>query len=869
MRLIGNPDAIAAYHTHSENYYFKQASEYEKLATRLGLKVKSDEQLDYVTIHGRLCSFMGLNDGQNINEETFSNLLCSKDTTGKSVCRRHKVIGIDLTFSAPKSVSITALVNKDSRITQAHDKAVLDTMAEIEKNHSIARPTSRMRWHTGKMVYATVRDGFSREHDPHLHTHVVVMNLTEWKGKVMGLWSREILNHDFNRNWDKVYQNHLGNRLKEAGYNLTCETGGQLRIDKISKRLEHEFSTRNRQIVEAEKGGQTHMGAWHKTRKRKQPLIDKERILNDWQARAERCEQKTEEQNRLETVQQRQKWSEEAKWSIEAEQERNGLRDNTTEVDKWQLAIRRATDKSATASKQALTAEYLIELMRDEKWQDITYKETLKRLEKQVEAGYIVEAEEGRYTSWEMMKADREYMNHAGLKLNWTRVTQSEAKQYIDKVKETAQTTGRKVLSEIQSEAVKKMITSNTRLTVVQGDAGSGKTTALRSTADFYKEKGIEVVGLTMQGIAARNLEDETDIKSKTLVSFFRQQHNVKQRVIVFDEASMLDSRNASKLFKIVEQNGDKIILVGDINQLQSISAGKVFERLVDDSGRAGDLINLNENFRQKDEELRKAVDYARKGQMKKSLDILDERKNITEIENTATRRNKVAELYNINTLIITGTTTARDEINLRIRSLLKLDDKTNITYKMTRADKDGINHERELKLTEGDIIAFSKNDYKNYDVRNGERGEVKNCNERYLTVELEDKRTIKIDTERYKHIDYGYALTTYKSQGQTYDKVVIEADTSVPSLNDMRNQYVNITRARENVKIFTDDKKYLKELSEIKTHARDTLSLSHTFEETKSAVENIYKNGLKETFEMQQKIVRNMEKENSRELKR
>ena len=209
MKLIGSPDAIAAYHTRSENYYFKQASEEEKFENQLGYEVESDEQLDYVTVHGQLCSTMGLNDGQAINEETFRNMLYSKDAAGKSVCRKHKVIGIDLTFSAPKSVSITALVNKDTRVTQAHDKAVLDTMAEIEQYHSIARPTSRMRWHTDKMVYATVRDGFSREHDPHLHTHVVVMNLTEWKGKVMGLWSREILNHDFNRNWGSYLPEHI------------------------------------------------------------------------------------------------------------------------------------------------------------------------------------------------------------------------------------------------------------------------------------------------------------------------------------------------------------------------------------------------------------------------------------------------------------------------------------------------------------------------------------------------------------------------------------------------------------------------------------------------------------------------------------
>lgn len=82
------------------------------------------------------------------------------------------------------------------------------------------------------------------------------------------------------------------------------------------------------------------------------------------------------------------------------------------------------------------------------------------------------------------------------------------------------------------------------------------------------------------------------------------------------------------------------------------------------------------------------------------------------------------------------------------------------------------------------------------------------------------------INTNEYKNFEHGYALTTYKSQGQTYNKVIIESDTAVPVLSDMRNQYVNITRARDSVKIFTDDIEDLKELAEIKTHARDTIEM-------------------------------------------
>ncbi|MDD5688515.1 MAG: MobF family relaxase [Elusimicrobia bacterium] len=849
MKLTGNPESIAAYHSGQENYYFKQATEDEKQIIRAGFHPEREESLEYVKVHGKLCEDMGLEAGQQINEATFRNLLHGRDSSGNQQSKKHKVTGIDLTFSAPKSVSIAGLVSdKDPLIIQEHDQAVLDTMKEIEENHSVARPTSRTSWHTGKMIYVTARDGFSREHDPHLHTHVVVMNLTKHKDKIMGLWSREILNRDFNKLWGAVYRTNLANRLKAKGYNITYTKNGEWRLDKVSLTAEVEFSTRRKQILEAEANGKLDMDAWRKTRKEKEPTVNKDDIITNWQQRLARTNKENENQNREQVGKERTVWATKAEWSIEAYQERNGYRNNTTDLEKWQLAIRRATEKSATVSKQAVITEYLTELMRGGQFEDITYKEATNRLQHQVQIGHIIQLEDERYTSWEMMKAEREYMSETGLKLsNWERYTPEQTSQIIEGQRKEKLKAGLRTLSELQSLAVQKMITSNTRLTIVQGDAGAGKTTALKTTADFYKERGIEVIGLAMQGVAAKNLKEETGIKSTTVSSFLLQKEHKKNRVIVIDEASMLDSRSAAQLFKIANKNNDKVILVGDCNQLESISAGKVFERLVNDSGQAGDLINLTENFRQRDKELKEAVENARTGQMSKSLDILDMRGDIVEVSDSQDRRQKIAELYNSDTLIITGTTAAKDEINLRIRFELtsqgKLNNSESKSYKMVRRDSDGIEHERELKLAKNDVITFCKNDYKEYDIRNGERGKIIGLDERYLKIELEDKRKITIDTDKYKNIDYGYALTTYKAQGQTYNRVVVESDTAVPTLNDMRNQYVNITRARDDIKIFTDDKEYLKELADIKTHARDTLSESYTLQDTIAAEERLWNN--------------------------
>jgi hypothetical protein len=73
--------------------------------------------------------------------------------------------------------------------------------------------------------------------------------------------------------------------------------------------------------------------------------------------------------------------------------------------------------------------------------------------------------------------------------------------------------------------------------------------------------------------------------------------------------------------------------------------------------------------------------------------------------------------------------------------------------------------------------------------------------------------------------------MTTYKSQGQTYDKVVVEADTSAPQLQDQRNTYVQITRARDDVRVFTDDRAALREVSAILNYKTDTFSVDVSLE--------------------------------------
>ncbi|OGS18487.1 MAG: hypothetical protein A3J83_05065 [Elusimicrobia bacterium RIFOXYA2_FULL_40_6] len=828
MKLTGSSQDISAYHSHQENYYFCQGSDERLAQDKKYNTLLTGEPLEYVKIHGELSKYLGYDPNTPISETEFSELLDGKDRNETKVVRKHKTNGIDLTFSAPKSLSVASLVTHcNPDLTEAHDQAVQDTMRELEKQ-AHGRPDNKHKEYTGKMCWVSVRDGFSREHDPHLHTHCIIMNMTRLaNGKFTSLDGTKIIRADVYRMLDSMYKLNLAKRLKDLGYDITYFKNGEWKLDIVPAALEDAFSNRRKQILASKKLGNIDMDAWHKTREDKDPGVDKESIQNRWLKTVGKYGFISQDKNRAAALELRNDWSNAAKYSVEAEQERRGLRGKgTTEEQRWQLAIRRATENVAVVSKRKVITEYLNELMRSDSFDILTIAEAEYRLDEQVKQNNIVEISKDEYTSWEMMNADREYRSKVIEKVEQI-FNEHDANAFVAKRKNT---NGRK-LSGVQEIAVSDIISSDRFLTVVQGDAGSGKTTALKAVGEAFKNKGINVIGLAMQGVAALNLRRETDIKSYTLASFLGvAKKNTTPKAIIFDEASMLDVRNATKLFMLAKNYNYRIILVGDRNQLESVGAGRVFDRLVSDCEKEKTLVSLYDNYRQRTPELIKSVDLIKQGKMCESIELLEKHGKVIEISDRHERRNKIAEQYDRYTLILAGTVSARDEMNIKIRERdfnkrKDADQSTNKTFNLLRTDREGIDQEYLIPLANKDIVTFGKNEYKDYDIRNGERGVITGINNNVLSVLLEDDRKLDIDTEKYKWIDYGYALTTYKAQGQSYDKVIVDSDTATPGLNDMRSEYVNITRARDDIKIYTDDIDDLKELASIKTFSKDTFS--------------------------------------------
>ncbi|HDR2474381.1 conjugative transfer relaxase/helicase TraI [Enterobacter kobei] len=238
---VASAGGAAGYYSNSDNYYFLgslQSLWMGEGAKELGYEgtVRGDDLT--AVLEGRLpdCSRLG------------------KEVNGQHVHRP----GHDLTFSAPKSVSILALIGNDKAMLEAHNHAVRVAAGYVEKLIS-ARDTKdgvTSIVHTGKMVAAAYTHDTSRNLDPQLHTHLLIANMTESGGKWKALATDYIHNAGFIETvmkhqvtLGKIYRSALRQRVESLGHEVE-ETGknGLWEIKGIPEEVRDEYSSRGREI---------------------------------------------------------------------------------------------------------------------------------------------------------------------------------------------------------------------------------------------------------------------------------------------------------------------------------------------------------------------------------------------------------------------------------------------------------------------------------------------------------------------------------------------------------------------------------------------------------------------------------------------
>lgn len=241
--------------------------------------------------YGKGAIVLGLS-GEINSKEVFANICNGRTPDGRvKLGRNTKRAALDLTFSVPKSISLSALVGGDDRLIEAHHRAVEQTLEVIEKHYAQTRiraKGTRYAVNTNNLIVAQFDHWESRELDPHLHTHALVMNLTQVEN--YGWYSL----HNGEIYKDKkvlgmFYHVCLREEIQKLGYEIEARPHEDFEIKGYRKEDLMYFSKRRQQIIaEVGHGASwiTRENGWSITRKVKQHL-PLEELKEIWKKQAE------------------------------------------------------------------------------------------------------------------------------------------------------------------------------------------------------------------------------------------------------------------------------------------------------------------------------------------------------------------------------------------------------------------------------------------------------------------------------------------------------------------------------------------------------------------------------------------------------
>jgi conjugative relaxase-like TrwC/TraI family protein len=789
-----------------------------------------------------------------------------QDADGKTIKTMEHRAGWDATFSAPKSVSLTALVGGDERIREAHRESVrvaLDqlehyTQARIGGNHP---PETTGRFIAAKFEHDTARpvDGYVA---PQLHTHAVVFNVTERdNGQPRAIQPQSLFaSQQFAT---AIYQSELTYKLRQLGYEIATGRSGAPEIKGYTQEYLDASSPRSQQIREylertGRSGKEAAEIAAHSTRDRKELHSPGEVMAAHRKLAAD--------------------FGHQADAVVRAARERSQHQEkpvNSFERVRESLTFSRDKnfEREAVVDERALIRDGLRRGMGE-----ITHAQVRANLDARLASGefQIVERPQNvpsrQFTTAKTIEAEHEIIRrvHEG---------QNHIEPVLPRPQAIARADEHPHLNRAQKSVVEDVLSSPDRIQGLQGFAGSGKTTTLTVLRSAAESQGYQVEGFAPTSRAARQL-NEAGIEAGTLQGFLARTVDpdvAERKHFYFVDESSLASTNQMREFLSRLAPNDRVLLVGDIRQHQGVEAGRPFEQLQEAGMRTATLDDI---VRQKDPALKSAVELLATSQVSAALDVLQRKGHVTEIPGAEERIQAIAKSYvesPENTLIVSPDNASRRELNVAVRQELKttgslaqedhtfrvlvqrqdmtgaerswashyeindvvrytrgskavgieaaayasviaIDPAANLltvkkanqelaTYDPRRLTGVSVYREMERELSVGDRIQFTAPD-KSLGVANRDLALIDSiAADGRVAARLDNNRQIAFNASEHRHFDHGYAVTSHSSQGLTAERVLVHADTKVhPDLLNSRFAYVSISRASHEATLFTDD---------------------------------------------------------------
>lgn len=751
---------------------------------------------------------MGVTDGAEIDDGQFERLHSGLDAVGRPLTQNadgthaNRVAGYDLTFSAPKSVSVLwALELGDQRdaLAAAHDAAVRRALDMISENATFARRgKGGERLEAVALTGAIFRHGESRptgqsegqiEADPQLHSHAVLFNLAQREDLSWGSIDGRQL-YRWKMAAGAVYRAELASQLQSLGYRIDrTDEKGLFEVAGVPQAVRDEFSGRRREIVAAlkEMGLDTAAApalaaAVTKAGRRGKSLeVDVDRHAR-WAERAEAIGHQP--------VAPMAETSAPSRTVFDPSALLERLTENLSVFRRPDVVARVAADLTGGGLGAAVVPE---------------------RVEAVLKSSEVVPLGTDAiglpiFSTKAMIVLEQDVIGHA---------------KAMATAPFSAMPATRPVptLSEEQNAAVTHALQPH-RLVVIEGAAGSGKTTTMGVIADIHRESGCRVIGAATAWRAAKQLGEECRIESRALDSWLAKHRDGQKvfdgkTVMIIDESSQLSTRQMHTLLSAARDTGAKVILTGDKRQMQAVGAGSGLALVAAEVAAT----RIDTNRRQHDAWAREAVSQLSRGQSAPALHAFDRHGWLHWAGGRQEALDAVVGLWRqqidqhggSGPLVIAKSNADVRDLNAILRRELRAmgkvsgQDVTILAVDRSRATVD-------LALAKGDRIEFTlRND--DLGVINGTTGTVtrvepETTGRARLTVAI-GSRTVCFSTADITdgrgraRISHAIATTLFNSQGMTVERAIVLGATTLTA----NQAYVAASRARTRTDIVIDDK--------------------------------------------------------------
>lgn len=778
-----------------------------------------------------------------------------------------RTAGLDLTFSAPKSLSMQALIGGSPELLEAHQQAVTHALQYVQAELAAYRSTQdgeTVSVRSQNLVAARYDHDVSRELDPQVHTHCVLLNVTQrpdghWRAlDAHALYEQQKL-------LGILYRAELAKRVQDLGYRIRrTHQDGRFELAHITREQVEAFSTRLRAIdVALAAKGESRASASAEmrnvaslsTRRAKDTSVRRDELREAWNAKAAVLGVN---------------W----KPDLQVAAPRESVEVDVRAREAVEFAVAHLTERSAIVSRLTIAQEALAHGTGRLGLGDVQAD-----IDRRLAGGELLASADGRRLTTPGAQAMERAMldiERRGKDALTTAIWEPQQGRLFDAVDAGSTLTlalGAH-LTAGQRRAAELLLSTHHRIVGVQGLAGTGKTAMLRTVSENLGDE-FKAIGLAPSAAAARELA-AAGFETMTIAGFLARGRRMDDRtMVVVDEAGMVSLRDMHALLSAVEGAGARAVLVGDTGQLKAVEAGAPFRQL-QDHGMA--VVRMAEILRQQNEKLRGAVMDAAEGRVEASLKKLSA--TVAEVPHATDRYERIARDYvllrpeeRLQTLAVAGTNRARRAINERVRQRLGLAgsgvavtvlegrdltraqvqsslsyapgdivealrhyesiglrrgdtaevieaapgcitlrrrDGQTVQWRPTAMPHVAVHGADQREVAVGDRIRFTANDYR-LGVVNGQIGTVKSIDPAAseLMVTVDRNRTLTLDMSQPLRVDHAYCTTIHAAQGQTCDRVLVDADVS----GAMANQslyYVAISRASHGVTLYTDDKELL-----------------------------------------------------------